>query len=116
MRGYWIHHPRKSRWAPSKCGWYNPYVGYKSTPNRVDVRCRRCGARVQFNPQKKYEKRGKHRQAIFIHKPKWTNDEIVEHCLVENNIIQDFDLTNASGFVTASELMKNKSDSKRGDK
>jgi len=113
MRGYWIHYARANKNARPKCGYYNAYLGYKSSPSRVDVRCRRCGARVQFNPHKKYETRGKHRQAIFISKSKWSDNQIIAYCLVVNAATPR---QRHEGFVTASELIKNKSDSQRRDK
>lgn len=113
MRGYWIHTQRLGRYSGAKCGHYNPYIGYKSTPSRIDVRCRRCGARVQFQPNRDYERRGKHRQAIFIIKTKWTNEDIVEHCLVQNRILAS---ESEEGFRRASELMKEKREPPMGGK
>lgn len=121
MQGIWIHQDRQREgeralaWVTARCGHANLYMGHKARIKQIDVMCARCGRRVRFNPNKK-DRRGKIRQAIWISRPKDSRKELEAKVHHLNAISDDSEELFSRGFVTALELMKNKSPSTMGGK
>jgi len=113
VRGIWIHEDRQRDgeralgWIKPRCGHANLYWGHKTHVKQIDTRCARCGRRVRFNPNKR-DRRGKIRQAIWITRSKDTREEIERKVRYLNEISSGNDGGRSPGFLTASELMKEK--------
>lgn len=116
VRGIWIHEDRQRdgeralRWITARCNHANLYWGTKDVIKQVDAICARCGRRVRFNPNRTSGNRGKIRQALWISRPKDSRRELESRVHHLNKT--EFD--EHEGFVTALELMKNKSPSIMG--
>lgn len=73
--------------------------------------CARCGRRVRFNPiQKKGDRRGAVRQALFLAMPNSTRKQIEARATELNRVDRSSRKRGGAGetFVTAQELMKEK--------
>jgi hypothetical protein len=121
VRGIWVHQDRQRdreralRWIKARCGHANLYWGHKPHVKQIDANCARCGRRVRFNPNKT-DRRGKVRQAIWISRPADSRQELESKVHHLNSFSNGNDGGGHEGFVTALELMKNKSPSIIGGK
>ena len=116
-RGVWIHQDRQGNrdrataYTKARCNHANTYCGYSDTTKQIDTRCARCGRRVRFNAiQKKGDRRGKVRQALFLSMPKATFQEIKERADELNRVDPSSRKRGGGGetFVTALKLMSEK--------
>ena len=116
VRGIWVHQDRQRdreralKWIKARCGHANLYMGYKPRVKQIDAICARCGRRVRFNPNKT-DRRGKVRQAIWISRPADSRQELESKVHHINSFSTGNDGGGGEGFITALELMKNKSPS-----
>jgi len=123
-QGIWIHNDRQrkkgdllcerrkraARWIQPQCQHANAYFGYSDSVKQIDTRCSKCGIRVRFNiNQRTSDNRGQVSQAIWISRPKDTRAELEAKVHALNNISSGNDGGGGEGFITALELMKNKS-------
>ena len=117
MKGIWIHQDRQGnreralRWATPRCNHANMYIGYKDRVKQIDTRCAACGKRVRFTTRLRdlADRRGNPSQALWISRPRDTRKELEAKVAYLNGIDMDPSIETRGGFVTALELMKNKS-------
>jgi len=127
-QGIWIHfdkqtrhngsrRKRAARWINGRCGHANLYMGYSDTVKQVDTMCARCGVRVRFNLRRRVcDGRGSPTQVLWISRPADSRKELEARVHHLNKISTRTEGGGHEGFVTALELMKNKSPSSMGGK